>query len=342
MPQIEMSAPLPVADAGGRLVNFGWARSPLFTYDGALVPGPARRITASDRYVIFSPAHCMVLEIQDGGYLGYAGITIISLLDKKRYTQSYVTPFPLGSYGMPNTSETGTVRVLRKQARIEFVAMESGARIIKVDIAQFGRNRQLRGALVLSAPPGAESIVTHMPILRDKRAFMLSRRSPWYTVEGVMQFGGAELVFTKGKAWGVLDWNRGRRSRLDVRYWASACGAAGERLIGFNVGYGSADSSLGTENAFFLDGKLHKLDQVTFHISPANWMEPWRFTASDTRLEMTLLPSQTRTERRRALFHTLTRRQVCGSFSGKAVLDNGEEFHFQDLPGFAERCKTRF
>jgi hypothetical protein len=116
---------------------------------------------------------------------------------------------------------------------------------------------------------------------------------------------------------------------------------AGNRQVGFNAGYGSADSSWGTENAFFLDGKIHKLDQITFHISPSNWLETWRFTSNDKRLEMTLTPNQERSERHQLLFHTMNRRQVCGSFSGTVILDTGEELRFQDLMGFAERGKTR-
>jgi hypothetical protein len=108
------------------------------------------------------------------------------------------------------------------------------------------------------------------------------------------------------------------------------------------VGYGSSDSGLGTENAFFVDGRLHKLDQVTFHISPADWLEPWRFTSNDKRLEMTFIPHQERNERHQMFFHYLSRRQMIGSFSGKIRLDTGEELEFHDLTGITERRRTRF
>ena len=95
-------------------------------------------------------------------------------------------------------------------------------------------------------------------------------------------------------------------------------------------------------NAFFLDGKLHKLDHVAFHIPSANWLEPWRFTGNDRRLELIFKPHQERSDRRVMFFHSLQRRQVCGSFSGSVVLDNGSLISFQDITGFAERRKTRF
>jgi hypothetical protein len=245
--------------------------------------------------------------------------------------------------GLPDSSENGSVKYQRrKRANIEFVSMEKGIKLIKVDIPKFGHHCYLRGAVVLTPPSQAESLVTNMPWRTEKNAFILSRRSPWYITEGVMQFGTAEIVFTKGNAWGILDWNRGSRPRSDVRYWASACGMSGSRQAGFSVGYGSADGSAGTENAFFVDGKLHKLDQVTFHISPSKWLEPWRFTGNDNRLEMTFTPHQERVERRQLGFHLLSRRQLCGAFSGSVILDDGTKLEFRNITGIAERRKTRF
>jgi hypothetical protein len=284
----------------------------------------------------------LILEVLDDGCQGYTGISVVSLKDKRRVTQIHQRPFPLGVFEMPPGSDTGRVRISRGKTRLDFVAMEGGARIIKADFPKFGHHRSLRGELVLSEPEGAESLVTNMPWRREKSAFRYSRRSPWYIAEGVVQFGSSELIFTKGNAWGIFDWNRGVRPRTDVHYWAAGCGLSEGRQVSFSVGYGSADSSQGTENGFFLEGKLHKLDQVTFHINPANWLLPWRFTSNDNRLEMTFTPHQERLERNRMLLYSLTRRQVCGFFSGKVVLDDGALMEFQNLTGFAERRKTRF
>jgi hypothetical protein len=56
---------------------------------------------------------------------------------------------------------------------------------------------------------------------------------------------------------------------------------------------------------------------------------------------MTFTPIQERVDRRNALFHSVTRRQVCGSFSGKVILDDGDQLEFRNITGFAERVKTR-
>jgi hypothetical protein len=342
MAQNEFISEVPVLDEMERPGRFGWARKPLVIYNPPLMGGPSRtRYTESDRYIIFSATHLIVFEIIDGGFLGYIGISVVSLKDRRRSTQIFESPLALGRFELPHSSESGSIKIREKKAAIDFVLMKSGARIIRVDISKFGHNRHLRGEVVLSAPEKAESIVTLSSWRREKNAYRCFRCSPCFITEGVMQFGTAELYFTKDNAWGIFDWIRQVRPRQDIRYWAAACGMASGRVAGFNVGYGSADSGCGTENAFFLDGVVHKLDQVTFHIPPANWLEPWKFTSNDKRFEMAFTPNQERVERKRILFHSWKRRQVYGSFSGRVVLDDGTDFSFWNITGFAERVKTR-
>jgi hypothetical protein len=343
--QIEISSPLEALDDMGKPANFGWARQPLWNYAPPLLRSPVRRINASDRYLIQSPGRIITLQAADSGVMGYVGITIILLQEKTRSTQTYTVPFPLGTMGLPDSSETGQTRVQNKKYLVEFTARENGVRIIRVDIPRYGRHRYLRGELVLTPPPDAESMVTHMPWRKDKNAFVLVRRSPWYTVEGVIQFGAQEFVFSPGKGSGLYEWSRGVRPRQDTHFWAGASGVVcgGSRdgsRFGVTVGYGDADARAGTENAVFCEGKLHKLDQVTFHISPANWMEPWRFTSSDNRLEMVFTPLQQRIERQALLFHSLHRWQLFGSFAGRVILDDGTPLEFSDIFGMAERRKS--
>jgi hypothetical protein len=342
MSQNEIHSPLSVMGDDGMPMNFGWSRQPELFYDPAMVAAPKYKLTESERYIVHSPTHLVVFEIRDDGWLGQMGVSVISLRDKKRSSQIFRTLLPMGSYELPPGSKTGSVRWhRRKKTLLDFICMEGGARIIKTDILKFGRQRSLRGALVLSEPPNPESLVINQQFRDDKKAFRYTRCSPWFIAEGVIQFGSTEIIFTKGNGWGILDWNRISRPAADVRYWASGCGMSGGMQLSFCAGYSWADSSKGTENGFFVDGKLHKLEQVTFHIPLSNWLSPWRFTSNDNRLEMTFYPHQERIERRRLFFHNSTRRQVYGFFSGRVQLDDGSVIEFHNLTGFAERCKMR-
>ncbi len=308
----EILNPLSILGDDGYPMNFGWSRQPEFFYDPAMAAAPRHRITESDRYIVHSPTHIVVFEIKDDGWLGSMGISVISLRDKKRSTQTFKTIIPMGAYELPPSSVTGSVRWRSKKTHLDFICMKGGARIIKTEVPKFGSRRSLRSELVLSEPGGAQSLIINQSWQNEKYAFKYTRCSPWFTVEGVVQFGSSEIIFTKGNAWGILDWRRCCRPKTDIQYWATACGISNGRLLGFCVGQSLADSSKGSENAFFVDGKLHKLDKVTFHIPLSNWLSPWRFSDNDNRLEMTFTPHQERIERQSFLFYKAARRQVYG------------------------------
>jgi len=339
MAENEITAPIPVLDESGKPRNFGWARSSLFEFNPLHIRSPRRFMGEGDRYILFMPTHLFVFEILDDGYLGYQLMSVVSLVDRKRSTKTYLSPFSLGNFNLPSNSDSGSIKLIQRKGFLNFAVMDAGVRIIKIDYPKFSHNRSLRGEVVLTPPLGAESLYTHMP-WRGSGAFSFSRRSPWFSAEGVIQFGASELVFTKGNGWGIFDWSRGVRPRADICFWAAGCGKAGEHHVGFSVGYNSADSSQGTENAFFLDGKIQKLDQVTFHI-PSGRLAPWRFTSNDNRLEMTFTPHQERDENHQMFLYSLKRRQLFGKFSGKVILNDGTEFIFSDLTGMAERRKSR-
>ncbi|MDR2150740.1 MAG: DUF2804 domain-containing protein [Spirochaetaceae bacterium] len=340
MAQIEITEHVPLINDEGIPINCGWARYPYFNYTPFIAP--RRCIIESDRYIVLSTTHIISFELCDTGYLGYIGAQIFSLKDSTYSTQVYTVPFSMGCFDMPPSSLSGSVKVVHKDAHLHFISMENGARIIKADFPHFGHHRSLRGELVLIEPAGMESMVTHSPWLRNRNAFRCLRCSPWYYTEGVVQFGSTEIVFTKSKAWGIFIWERGVRPRTDAHFWASGCGMSDNRQISFSVGYSSADSSNGTENVFFFDGRLYKLDQVTFLISPNDWLKPWHFTSSDNRIEMEFKPHNEIIEYNQVIFHIEKRRRVFGSFSGTIILDDGSERTFHNITGIAERRKMQF
>ena len=340
MPQTEITAPVQALDVLGRPQNFGWARTTNLIYNPELLSVPRRSVSESDRYILYSPTHMVVLEILDDGYMGYMGVSVISMKDRKRSTHTFFTPFSLGSFELPGDSNSGSIKMRQKKSLLNFAAMDGGVRIIRADIPKFGHHRNLRGEVVLTPPPGGESLITLMPWREKRNAFSYSRRSPCYSAEGVIQFSSTEIIFTQGNAWGIFDWHRGVRPRSDLRFWAAGCGQYNGRRVGFCAGYNSADSSQGTENAFFLDGRLHKLDQVTFHI-PQERLVPWRFTSNDNRLEMIFIPHQERDDNRQMFLYSQRRWQLYGSFAGKVVLDDGTDITFHGITGLVERRKTR-
>ena len=333
---------LPVLSSAGFPENFGWARQPVFSCDLSLSRSPARRVYSADRYIVFNPTHTIVFELRDDGFFGSMTVTLVSLRGKKHGTHFFHSLLPLGSYAMPGDSRSGHVRYRRGGVLLDFAAMQGGSRIIRIDIPRSGGRRGVRGELVLSEPDGgrAQSIVCNQGWQGEAGAFRYSRCSPWYTPEGVVQLGTTEIVFARGNSWAVFDWSRGSRPRADTCRWVCGCGLSGGRLVGFSIGHGSEDGA--DANALFVDGKLHKLDRVSFRTPSSPQFSPWYFSEKAGHLAMEFSPQDWHRDRWQFLFHSSARRQFFGSFSGRAILENGREISFGNISGFAEFAKTVF
>ena len=98
----------------------------------------------------------------------------------------------------------------------------------------------------------------------------------------------------------------------------------------------------------FCDGSAHKLGEVHFEIPMTDkgkydYMKaPWHISSEDGRLDLAFKPVLDRKSHTNLLAVKSDQHQVFGHFSGRAVLDDGEEILLQDFPGFAERVENKW
>ena len=96
----------------------------------------------------------------------------------------------------------------------------------------------------------------------------------------------------------------------------------------------------------FYDGKVHKLDRVSFAIPQKDgrdrFLEPWQITSNDQRIEMRFEPVLDRASLTDALLLKSDQHQVFGRFSGTAVLDDGQKITLDHAMGFAEKVFNRW
>ena len=96
---------------------------------------------------------------------------------------------------------------------------------------------------------------------------------------GYFLFDGKRYEFNPTADFGTLDWGRGVWTYDNTWYWGSGNADINGNSFGFNIGYGFGNTSAATENVIFYNGKVHKLDDVTFHIPETGYMAPWTFTS---------------------------------------------------------------
>ena len=159
---------------------------------------------------------------------------------------------------------------------------------------------------------------------------------------GWVEYGGKRYEFDPATDFGTLDWGRGVWTYDNTWYWGSGNAVVNGKPFGFNIGYGFGNTSAATENILFYDGKGHKLDEVTFHIPPDDYLKPWTFSSSDGRFEMTFQPIIDRCALTDVKIIISDQHQVFGKLSGTAILDDGTKLELKDVVCFAEKVRNKY
>jgi hypothetical protein len=160
---------------------------------------------------------------------------------------------------------------------------------------------------------------------------------------GSLRYGSMNESLSPESSLGSLDWGRGVWEYASFWQWASASGFLPDgRTVGLNLGGGFGDTSQATENAFFLDGCLHKLDQVKIDYDPTDYLRAWRFSDNQNRLSLEFTPFKERVAVTRLGIIDSEVHQVFGRYSGFLVSDDGERVTLEGLVGFAEDHRARW
>ncbi len=340
--QTEITTPSELLDENGELVNVGWMRKPLLKYNRQRIKAPWFRIKEWDYYAILTEDYGIAFTIADLGYIGFNNATLLDFKNKNFIPKDFVKLLPGGRMQLPPSSTEGETIFETKHAYIKFLHEKGNKRIIQVKIHKFQKKNELEGEIVLTQPEDHESITLVVPFPKPKGYFYYNQKINCLQASGYVKLGGTTYEFKKNKAFGVLDWGRGVWPYSNEWYWGSASGMVNNELFGFNIGYGFGDTSKATENAILYKGKVHKLDQVTFNIPEDNFLKPWSFTSNNGRFEMNFTPILDRNSKLNLVFLKSIQHQVFGKYSGKVILDNGEEITVNNLIGFAEKVINKW
>ncbi len=335
---------------GGRLLNSdgtlneaGFARSLIREYRRCDITANSLRIKEWDYYFITDGRKGLALTIADNSYMGMYSVSWLDFENPLDQTRSVMTVLPKGKTKLPNTSVKGITKFVN--AKVQMCFDHSGKdRILYCVFPHFRNDETLAARITLSDEP-QESMVIMTPYKEDPKAFYYNQKINCMKAEGFVILGQEKYNFDN-HAYGVLDWGRGVWTYNNTWYWSSASGEIDGHCFGFNLGYGFGDTSAASENVLFYDGKVHKLDQVTFHIpqygDKDDFMSTWKFTSSDGRFEADFKPVINRQSDTNVLLIESDQNQVFGRFTGKAVLDDGTVISFKDFFGFAEKVKNRW
>ena len=327
-------------DKNGELREPGWSRTMVQRYRRSDVKAPKWRIKEWDYYLVLSDRFAGAFTISDDGYIGLQSVSLLSFGERPwEHTETVLKPLPLGKLKMPEHTYSGTTQYSDKRLQMTFKPAD-GKRHITCHFDNFWKGKPFSCDIWLEQPP-MESMVIATP-WDQEHAFYYNQKINGMRASGYMEYDGVRYEFDPASDYGTLDWGRGVWTYDNTWYWGSGNTTIDGKHFGWNIGYGFGNTAAATENALFYDGEVHKLDDVTFYIPEDRYMDPWMFTSSDGRFEMSFIPVLDRAAKIDFKALVSDQHQVFGRMSGNAVLDDGTRIHIEDVMCFAEKVHNRY
>lgn len=336
----EVTSIQPLLDEKGNLREPGWSRSLVQQYDRAQIRAPKFRIKEWDYYLVLNRHFAGAFTISDDGYIGLQSVSLL-LFDEKpwEHTETVLNAFPMGKLRLPSDSSHGDTFYEDKRLQMRFT-LEEGKRHITCHFEKFCDGKPFDCDIVLEQPQ-MDSMVIATP-WEKKGHFYYNQKINCMRASSYMEYDGRRYSFDPASDFGTLDWGRGVWTYDNTWYWGSGNCDIDGNAFGFNIGYGFGNTKAASENVLFYNGKVHKLEDVTFHIPDSGYTDPWKFSSSDGRFEMDFVPVLDRAANLDFKVLVSDQHQVFGKMSGEAILDDGTKIVLNDVMCFAEKVHNRY
>ncbi len=155
-------------------------------------------------------------------------------------------------------------------------------------------------------------------------------------VSGMVRYKGIERKISSPAYLGFLDWTGGFMRRNTYWSWAAiASTLPDKRTFGLNLACGVNETGF-TENAFWIDGKMTKVDMVDFVYNAELPEKEWRIISNDARVNLSFYPKSKRAENINAFFIASRFSQFMGIFEGVVKTADNEEIMLNNCYGWAE------
>lgn len=326
-----LTGPISLTAADGTLnrAAVGWAAEPLVDTSGI---GAGRgRNKRWEYWNVLTPTHIVGLTVSA---IDYACVHEVWVLDRatEQTWQRAATVIPPRGTVLAPVLERG-----RSMAR---------TRDLAIDIDEVTGGTRLRVQI-----PGVRlDVLAALPKHHDRLAVVV----PWsdtrfqYTVKdvarpatGTLTLDGVTHELPAGDSWAVLDHGRGKWPYNITWNWGAGSGRCGDAVIGIQVGAQWTAGSGVSENAFFVDGVMHKIHGETeWRYDLVQWRSPWRVRGGG--LDAKFVPfynKQTRTNLVVLQSHT---DQCFGTWSGSFTTAAGERIDFDGIEGWAEHVHNKW
>ncbi|MDT0157728.1 DUF2804 domain-containing protein [Microbacterium sp. ARD32] len=311
----------------------GWARSPLVDTGGIARDGI--RFTGRNKrweyWCLTTPTHVIGLTVSS---IDYAAVHEVWVLDRatERTWHRSVTNIPPRGVELPPSAEQGPSRARAKDLKVDIDEVTSGTRLraripgVEIDV-------------IARLPEGHERLAVVVPW--SSKRFQYTVKDVARPASGTLTLDGETHVLPEGDCWAVLDHGRGRWP-YDIHWnWGAGSGRSHGRVIGIQVGAKWTDGTGSTENAFVVDGRLHKISvELDWDYDISDWRRPWRITGGG--LDAVFAPVYDKQTRTNLGLLSASTDQCFGDWSGTFRTADGDVIAFEGIFGWVEEVHNRW
>lgn len=331
--QIRTEERMPLLNAKGGLTRPSYATFDAFNYDNTQIKNKFG-FKEWEFYQISNTKFCMQLTYGHTSYAGNVGVSLIDFDNKSRHDITFTKFFQAKNFNLnyrPNVNH----KLSWWDEKFAFsIETTEEYRRIKCESA---RETTCDIDLIMSNKGDAMCIATPMKSYK----FYYNYKKNFLSLSGKINVGGNEYELDEN-TFALLDSGRGVWPYRHSWYWGSATTNIDGHIVGFNIGWGFGKTENATENMLFIDGKCHKLQNVSATLDQHDYMKPWRFYSDDGRFEMTFTPFYDNfTETDFVVMHNRCH-QVFGYYNGTAVMDDGTRVNLVNVNGFCEHAVNRW
>ncbi|MGK0715272.1 DUF2804 domain-containing protein [Leucobacter sp. W1153] len=220
------------------------------------------------------------------------------------------------------------------------------AKNLAIDIDETPTGTRLRAQIpgvsvdvIAALPEGHERLALVVPWSATR--FQYTVKDVARPVTGTLRIGSVDHPLPAGESWAVLDHGRGRWPYDIAWNWGAGSGRSNGHVIGVQVGAKWTAGTGVSENAFFVDGRMHKIHGETeWEYDIENWRAPWRVRGGG--LEATFEPFYNKVTRTDLLVLKGHTDQCFGHWSGTFTPDGEAAIEFTGILGWAEEVHNRW
>lgn len=329
----ELTGPVSLTLPNGRLNPdaVGWATQPIVDTSG--IGHGLGRNKRWEYWNVATPAHLIGITVSHIDYACVHEVWVYDRVTTKTHHRALTVIPPRGAVLAP-VLEQGRSMARAKNLAIDIDEVAGGTRL-RVEIEGVSLD------VIAELPEGHERLAVVVPW--SEKQFQYTVKDVARPARGSLTIDGVahEIGGDAGEAWAVLDHGRGKWPYDIAWNWGAGSGRSGGRVIGLQVGAKWTEGSGVSENAFFVDGQMHKIHgETNWQYDESNWLAPWRVTGGG--LDATLVPLTNKVTRTDLVVLQSHTDQCFGLWHGTFETADGDRIEFEGLIGWAEAVHNRW